>query len=235
MVSMVTSSEERSVASSVKEVVSYHPSIHDCLVMDLLNYSSVADFLAPEVEITLRKKDVSPDAIKMALIRLKEDVREESAAISEKRITDIIKNSKLELKNEIVVLTVGTESFKENIMQVMHAVDRSRFMQLTQGVSSVTIALDSDLYDDLKEVFPKANVKDVVLDQSAIVMISSRDIIGTPGVISYIISSLARRGINITQIMSCHTDTVLIIDRKQALLAYSLLENTILGIRRFES
>lgn len=235
VVSMVRSSEERSVASSVKEVVSYHPSIRDCLVMDLLNYSSVADFLAPEVEITLRKKDVSSDAIKMALIRLREDLKEESRTISEKRITDIIKNSKLELKNEIVVLTVGTESFKENIMQVMQAVDRSRFMQLTQGVSSVTIALDSDLYDDLKEIFSRGNVKDVVHDQSAIVMISSRDIIGTPGVISYIISSLARRGINITQIMSCHTDTVLIIDRKQALLAYSLLENTILGIRRFES
>jgi aspartokinase len=229
---MVATSEERSVASSVKEVVLYHPSLSDCLVMDLLNYSAAADYLKNEVEKSLRKKGVSSDAIKMALIRLREDIRKEPTVISETKVIDIIRKSKLELKNEIVVLTVGTDSFRDNMMEVVQAMDKSRFMQLTQGISSVTIALDSDLYERLKGIFERSDTKDVMLDQSAIIILSPGEIIETAGVISYIVSSLAKRGVNITQIMSCYTDTILIVDRKQALEAYSLLENSILGIRQ---
>jgi len=229
---MAVESEERSIASSVKELVSYHPSVHDCLTSDLLNYSAVADFLKPEVESNLKKKGIRSESIKVALIRLRDELKRETHAILEKRISNIIKNSKLELKNEVIVMTVGIDSFRDRATDVVLALDRSRFMQLTQGVSSATLALDSDLYNDLKGIFAGCDVREVIPDQSAIVMISPKEIMETPGVISYIVSSLSRNGVNITQIMSCHTDTVLIVSRKQALQAYSILENAILGIRQ---
>ncbi|RLE99359.1 MAG: hypothetical protein DRJ63_05670 [Thermoprotei archaeon] len=43
---------------------------------------------------------------------------------------------------------------------------------------------------------------------------------------------LAHHGVNITQFISCHTDTILIINRREALKAYTVLEKLILSARR---
>lgn len=227
----MATSEEKSIASSVKELVSYHPSLRDCLALDLLNYSAAADFLKPKVEANLKRKEISLDAIKMALIRLRDEIRKEVIMTYERGIVDVIKNSKLELKNEITVVTVELDDFKDIAMDVMRAASRSRFMQITQGISSVTVALDHDLYERMGTIFSRLDVRDIITDQSAIVMISPKEIIQTPGVISYVVSLLFRNNLNITQIMSCYTDTILIVSRKEALRAYSILENAILGLR----
>jgi len=69
-------------------------------------------------------------------------------------------------------------------------------------------------------------------DQSAIVIISPKQIIDVPGVIAYITDLLSSNGVNITQIISCYTDTLLIVDREDALKAYQILENKILSLRK---
>ena len=76
------------------------------------------------------------------------------------------------------------------------------------------------------------NVVLEIEDQSAIVIISPKQIIDVPGVIAYITDLLSSNGVNITQIISCYTDTLLIVDREDALKAYQILENKILSLRK---
>ena len=67
----------------------------------------------------------------------------------------------------------------------------------------------------------------MIKGQSAVVIVSPREIITTPGFVAYITSLLARHQINITQIESCHTDTVLILDQENALRAFQILEEAL--------
>lgn len=221
----------KSISEIVKEIIFSRPSILDCIKMDIVNFSTVADLIAPEVERQFGKK-VNRDAIKMAVIRARDEIRKIEMSKLEDSIIKIIQESKLELKNEISLLTIDLTLARDKLSKIIEAIDKSRFIQITQGVSSVTIASDFDTFLELKKLFDEKEIKEEIPEQSAIIMISPKEIISTPGVVSFIVDSLYREGINITQIMSCYTDTILIVSRENALRAYAILENLILTFRK---
>ncbi|MGC9085469.1 MAG: ACT domain-containing protein [Thermoproteota archaeon] len=221
----------KSVSEVVKNIIFSRPSILDCIKMDVINFSMVADLIAPEVEKEIGKK-VNRDAIKMAVIRTREEVKKSESSKFEENIIKIIQNSKLELKNEISLITLDIHMAKEKLSKIVEVFDKSRFVQITQGVGSITITLDSDTYKEIKNYFDPKEIKEEISEQSAILLISPREIVSTPGVVSFIVDSLFREGINITQIVSCYTDTILIVSREDALRAYSVLEKLILKFRK---
>jgi hypothetical protein len=47
----------------------------------------------------------------------------------------------------------------------------------------------------------------------------------TPGFVAFVTQLLASRNINIVEFISCSTNTIIILDGKQALQAFSLLQN----------
>ena len=81
------------------------------------------------------------------------------------------------------------------------------------------------------EIIGEGNIIDITDGQSAIILISPEENIRTPGFIYLLTSVLSYNGINITQIISCHKDTVFVFERKDAIRAYDVLENFILGFR----
>ena len=60
-------------------------------------------------------------------------------------------------------------------------------------------------------------------DQVLITLNSPKNLEGTPGVIAYILSILAGRDINVTELISCREDTHIVIDEKDATDAFKLL------------
>ena len=88
-----------------------------------------------------------------------------------------------------------------------------------------------EVLEDLVKLIGEDNIVEVLEDQTAIVMVSPEEITRTPGVIAYITSALANNGINITQIISCHRETVIVCDRSEASRAYTVLENIISSAR----
>jgi len=55
------------------------------------------------------------------------------------------------------------------------------------------------------------------------------------GVVAYLTYLMAYSGeINITQIMSCYTDTIFVVDRINALKAYDLIEERIYFLRNLK-
>jgi len=220
-----------SIAEAVRIVINHHPYIMDSLRMDIINYSALASKIEDEVLKIIKRKKIRVEAIKIALIRLSETLRNEEK-IMEENIRGILKNSVLELKGDIVVLTVKQEAILYRLNEIMKIASNSRFFQLTQGTRTFTLIFDKRILTDIKETVGLENIEIFIDNQSAIIIISPKEVIKVPGFVSYVTTQFARNGINITQIISCHEDTILILNREEAARAYGILEESIINLRR---
>ena len=222
--------ESLSVAEATRRVMASHVSLLDALRLGVVNYSSLAEYIKPEVETYVGRK-VSLDAVKMALIRFADELSEAYECVEEK-VSDILARSVLELKNDLAVAVLRPDAFIRLLPKLPEFMERARLIQVTQGTDTFTLVLDLNLLEDLKVAVGGRGIIELVEDQSCIILISPREIIETPGVISYITHLIASKGINITQIVSCHTDTMFIVNREDALKTYSTIEHQILMLRK---
>ncbi len=222
--------EKISVAEAARRVINVHPFIYDCLKFGLVNFSSLSEFLKKEIEAISGRRNISSESIKMALIRYSEELRQTFKSL-EQQVEEVVSNSVLELKNDLSVFTVEEKALIRRISEVYSRIEKYRFFQLTQGTDTFTLIIDEKNKDFVKKLFKEEEIKVLIEDQSAILLSSPETIINTPGVIAFITEVLANNNINITQIISCHTDTIFIVDRKDALKGYELLEKLILGLR----
>ncbi len=218
------------ISNIVREYVSSRPYLLEALSKKIVNYSALARLIVSE--LNLGKENIP--AVKMALRRFAEKLEEKS--FTEDRVREIIASSSLQLINDIVVCTIcGVQGSSVLTKEVF--LKKTGFLQVTQSSRHMTIMMDKDLYNSIRSLIEKTLAKigdvEVLENQTAILITSPREIIKTPGVIAYILSALASQGINITQFISCHTDTILIVDRREALKAYTVLEKLILNARRF--
>ena len=221
--------EKVSVAKIVKEIILSRPAIKECLILDVINYSALARVILKELE----KENIktSTGAVKMALIRIGEDLKKERA-LFEKKIKNVVAKTVIELQSDLTVITAERRAVLNNLEQLFKVMENARFFQLTQGVETFTLVLSSEEKEKvLKIIQPKAIV-DLIEEQTAIVLISPEEIIETPGIIAIMTSTLSSSGVNITQIISCHKDTIFVLNRRDAPKAYQILEDMILKMRK---
>ncbi|MEM1511894.1 MAG: ACT domain-containing protein [Candidatus Jordarchaeales archaeon] len=206
----------------------------DCLKQGVVNFSALAESIKDQVAALCGRKSVNVDSIKMALMRYAEELRRKRQTV-EQQISKILERSILELKNDVAVLTISYSSFPIYIDKIVKLVESSRFLQVTQGTSAFTVVTDLKTKSKIIELLDKKSIIEILEDQSAIIIISPPQIIEVPGVISYITDLLAGNNVNITQIISCYTDTILIVKRSESLRAYKILEDRILLLRKLAS
>jgi hypothetical protein len=216
---------EVSISKIVRKLVDAHPSLFDGLKNRLINFTAAAKLLKPEIEKFLGI-EVSLESIKMALIRYSEEVSKEKH-VFENNIKKVVSNTTLQLRNEVVVLTIRWEAFITNFDKIIPLIKSSRFFQVTQGIDTFTIVMEKKQSDNVVKIVGKESIIESIVDQSAIILQSPKEIITTPGVIAYITDLLYRNGINLTQIISCYIDTLFIVDSKNALNAYRIIEDNI--------
>lgn len=216
-----------SVAKVVKDMVYAHPAIKECLTLEIINHSALANIILSE----LQEKGItsSPGAVKMALIRTGEELKQKKASI-ERKINPVVAGTVIELQTDLRVITAEKTAVLSSIRHISAHAETARFFQLTQGVGTFTLVISREEADTIIEILT-SHIVESISDQTAIVLISPQEIITTPGVISYITGALSSMGINITQVISCHKDTIYVLDRENAPAAYRLLEDIILSMR----
>jgi len=218
-----------SIAEASRIVIQSKPAIIYAMVNGVVNYSALADLIRDEVLGILHREKVQIDAIKMALMRYTEEIKIKKHDFEEK-IANILIHSKLQLKNELVYFTVSKKAvIDSNILKLIS--DTGIYFQLIEGTNSFTILADIEAKDTIINILKEKNIILMNDNQSALILVSSSEIIDVPGIIAYVTDLFAMAGINITQLMSCFTDTIFVFDRRDALKAYELLEKRILILR----
>ncbi|MBY6293911.1 hypothetical protein GLU60_00800 [Nanohaloarchaea archaeon H01] len=179
-----------SVAEEVENYVEKRPYIQDALSEEILNYSALARKIQEEV-------DGSHEAVKVALRRLKEKLRDQRKT----RRTNIGK------------VMEGTSVKLEGNMQVCKSLEEVDGEVVAETENGFTAVQKSE----------KGCSGDLIEDQVLITLESPENLEETPGVLSYILSILGAKSINITELISCREDTHLVIDEDDATKTFELL------------
>ena len=194
------SDRAKSVAQLVREAIQMRPSLLDALNMKIVNYSALARMLQDEIG------EGSLEAVKAAIIRVAEDISSERG-LQEERVQSILKESKVRLQDKIAVLISPA---KLNVPYLVTAYLTDSYVYVVDQTG-------------LKGELPK-NVQ-VTSNLVALILLSPPRVETTPGFVAFVTQLLSSRNVNIIEFISCSTNTVIILDSKDALRAFSLLQN----------
>jgi len=188
----------KSIAQLVRENLSMRPFLLDALKMGIVNYSALARVLQREIG------EGSLEAIKAAIIRVGEELVEEWG-LREEEVLSILRESKVRLQDKIAVII---SPMMLNIPYIVTA-------YLTD--SYVYIVDQTELRGELPEGVQ------VTKNLVALILLSPERVETTPGFVAFVSQLLASRNINIVEFISCSTNTVIVLDSRDALEAFRLL------------
>ena len=193
------SDRTKSVAHLVRETIQKRPSILDALKMQIVNYSALARMLQTEIG------EGSLEAVKAAIIRVSEDLDTERG-LQEEKVMSILRESVVRLQDKIAVIT-------------SHEMLDIPYLVTAYLTDSYVYVVDQT---QLRNQLPDYAL--VTSNLVALILISPRRVEETPGFVALITSLLASREINIVEFISCSTNTVIVLDARDALNAFSLLQ-----------
>lgn len=198
-------SQNWSVNSVVKMLIELDPAIIAGLSGRYVNLSALARLLKPQVE-ELLKRPVSVDAIISSLKRMKSRPYELSFPAAK-----VIAESRLNLKSDLAKLSIKRTLKTRGIVKEVTYRYRRKFLQVLEGISSITLIHDEKLHLRLKKYFPRQYIIDESSGLVALIIVSPAEITSTPGPLALILNRLVERGINVEEIISCNTDTVVVV------------------------
>ena len=212
-----------SISQVVEELIRRAPSLETALASDIINYSSLARNLKPQIEKKLLK-EVKEGAIVMALKRVSLKLRESLPKGEEilKMLGDITIRSNLV---DYTFLSSPTLGIAQNTIIEKTKDRKDVFMTITHGISQITIVASQSLEADIKEIF-KAETPICTLENlSSLTIKIPLEATKMPGVLYSILKLLAWEGISLTEMISTFTELSIILDNKDIERAFSLLKN----------
>ncbi|KSW11608.1 hypothetical protein CF15_01910 [Pyrodictium occultum] len=215
-----------SFSEIVRRLVDADPCIQECLARGIANYSELARRIKPVAEREVGRS-ASLEAIKAALVRYASRLRGQGTRTPQRKLLEILARSALELRTGVTVATAKIHALPRLAEAVAELAGRSRLLFLMQSLSSVTVTVSSEYFGRIEEKVGRENFIEVYPDQAVLVIVSPQEVVETPGFVAHITNILARNGINIYQVESVYTDTILVLGLDDALKAFQLLREAI--------
>ena len=197
------------ITKLTENYIAEHPFVKDCLKRGLINYSSLTRKICVDLNLDLKKNF---DAVLIACRRYYRKIKTE--ATIEKQVLEILKNSKIEVKNKMnaivlekdidILNLLGIEKEAKKLLETFHIVE---------GASAITIITSDDFSKRVIQIFPNKIIKENK-GLVEVILKSSKQIETTCGVLSYLYSLLGENNINVFETLSCWTDTIFLVEEK---------------------
>lgn len=215
-----------SVSKAVQHLIDNDLSLQDALQRHYANYSAIARILKPKVEEALSSK-VKLESIITSVKRARASYKPRL-----ENMTRTIAESVIHLRTDVAKVSV--EKTKKNLEIMRTAVTKfpGEFLQVSEGVSAITLVFNQKMFENVYSMFRKANIVDERQNLAAIVVQSPPRIIDTPGCAIAFYTPVSRRHINIEETMSCFTDTILVLRMEDVGKAFTALTDLIADARK---
>lgn len=211
------------VPEITEEIIKESPYLESAIASGLINLSSLARKIQPQIQKRLLK-DIKFGAIIMALKRLEEKLKSR-----EKKITPALKSfGDLTVKSNLVEFTFRNSQTlltKEKELLQKVANEKGVFLTLTQSLLQTSLIISASWQKEAEKIFEKEKVIFHFINLSAITLILSEQTIKTPGAYYFILKILAWYDINIIEVVSSFTELTLVFESKDIDRAFSILKN----------
>ena len=210
-----------SVPEAVRDIITRNRSIHDCMKMDVINYTALAVKIQADVEKHLGSS-VHLNTIVVAIKRYA-DSFEGSEDVTEK---PVLKDARLTMTDRIMGIQWTMKDLIDQDMAKMFgesekAFSNSEFFRL--GDSFRILTDDSDDTRRIFATFPKENLYSSGLAKIKISVPKEN----RADIVSYVTEILHRNGVVIVDALFSQDGIVLILNADQAPLAYEKLRSEI--------
>lgn len=195
-----------------------HHDIKSCLKKGLINYSSLARLISRELKI----EKTSVEAILVAARRFSKKLEKEVS--HENKIRDLLSKSELEIKNRIIVYVLDKEIGLEKVGTLQSKVmkEKDKFY-LIEGSNNYTLLIQEKYSEIVRNFFNPHIIKETK-NLALITIKTTKDIENTPGTMAYLTSLFSENNVNIIELLSCWTDTLFVVDSKDAAKTMNFLK-----------
>ena len=189
------------IAQEVRNHLRNKPYLREALEKGIVNLSE----LSRQLQTELKTNDTS--AIKAALRRYSEELQKHRQKREEK-VLALLKRSSIAVYNHKSVMITAKELETKTGMKV-DLLDKFVYL-LDRG----------DLPERIIALIKHENC-------TMIVVHSSEELENTPGVVAFLATLLAEQNVNIIEFISCWTETIMVVEKKDSLKTYEVLSNLV--------
>lgn len=208
------------VPEASKKIIERSRYLTEAISKDLINISSLARYIKPEVDQMLIKK-VSVSSVIMAIKRLKNKLKPQI------RYSSIFKRAPEMILRSNLAALYATESKTLPYDELLEVIEKNQksFFTVTRNVTEVTIIASDDLQEKIRNILAEEEIIAEFTNLASITVRLPTDAITTPGIYYFFLKSLAWEGINIIEIVSTAHELTLLFDDKDVEKAFSMLKS----------
>jgi hypothetical protein len=211
---------QASVAQSVRQYIDARPVVRDALAMGIVNLSALTRRIRDETGLG------SEEAVLVACRRY---TPKHAQPDYEAGIRKVLDKSKLEVRTRIATLTLhaswkASSKLEKALGQLQ---GRSQPVHVLHGSESITVITDESLLAEMRQ---QLGDDDLIKETQGLVELNIRSpdsIEDVPGVLAFLASTMAGRGINFVEVISCYKDNIFIIEEADLFQAFQVLNGLI--------
>ena len=189
--------------------------------------------IAQNVRNHLRNKPYLLEALKKGIVNLSELSRQ----IQKDLKTDDISAIKAALRRYSEELQKHKQKREEKVLQLLKrssiaVYDRKSVMITSKEINSKT-GMKVDLMDKFVYLLDRSDLPERIStlvkhdNCTMIVVHSPEELEVTPGVVAFLATLLAEQNVNIVEFISCWTETIIVVEKKDSLKTYEVLSNMV--------
>ncbi|MEM3161707.1 MAG: ACT domain-containing protein [Candidatus Bathyarchaeia archaeon] len=188
-------------AQKVRDYLKDRPYILEALEKGIVNLSELSRQIQRELKIE------SLPAVKAALRRFTEELQRRKHR-REERVLKLLKESTITIHDgKAVVVTTRPAEIEDKIRVSLEG--------------KIVYLVEKNILTKINNALQKHG------DCVMIIIHSPAELEATPGVVAFLTTLLAEQNINIIEFISCWTDTIIVVDKKDSLKAYEILSNVV--------
>ncbi len=212
----------KSLGKITEELINKSPFLREAMSENLINISSLARKLRPEIE-KVAEKEVNEGAIVMAIKRMPPGYYHQ---------LDLkIKNVMGEIGDILVRSNLASFTFensdtlKEKQLEIVNVLNKENdsFFAITRGITETTIIVNSSHTEKITDIFRKEKLTSESQNLASVTVKLPSINIKLHGVYYYILKHLAWDGINITEIISTSNEFTTVVSQSDIDRAFSIL------------
>jgi len=206
----------------VEDIIRKSPFLEEALADGLINVSSLARRIKPEISERL-KKDVKEGAVIMAINRMapsnyyKINLRIQNFMHS---LGDVIVRSNL---SDFTFINTLTLFEKQSELLKLTGNKKEAFCTFSQGVYETTLIVSDTLKDEVVKLFKTEKGTGVTDNLASITIKLPTENIEISGIYYYILKRIAWEGININEVISTTNEFTIVVKDKDIDRAFSIL------------
>ena len=212
----------KTIQEAVESTIRKTPFIEEALNEKLINVSSLARVILPEVS-KLLKKEIKIGAVMMAINRL--------SPASELRIRKNIKKLAINLGDFIVRSDLCDFTFKNTpslLKEIAKILSKSAdsndyFLTVSQGIFETNIVTSKNLQQYVEDIFKKENLIHSVLDLASITIKLPKENLEQSGVYYFILKQLAWANIPLQEVISTTHEMTIVVKEKDVNETFAIL------------